>query len=175
VGVGRPRKTPEEMEPTWVEAYELRCDGLSFREIAAQMAGPPHYCGGHPTAIRWWEQGRAIVAAKGDKSRSRRARREMAIDALDKLRVKMDLDLKAGTLDGRVDYYKLQRQYILDAATLAGAQAAREPARVHVTGNGRPRVTPELLAPLAALAASGELDELIDSLQPLPDDETRER
>jgi hypothetical protein len=165
--VGVPRRTPEELEPSWLAAYELRLEAKSLAQIAAILAGPPHHCGSRSTARDWIEAGRELVAAKGDPTRSRRARREMALDALDRLRVKMDQDLEAGLLDAKREaYYKLQRQYILDGITIAGAQAPRELPKVKRADGSKTAATPgELFDSLAAIP----VDEILDALSTLPD------
>jgi len=159
--VGVCRRTPAELEASWIEAWDKRCEGKSFPEIAAEMAGPPHFCGSKTTARRWVENGLGVVAAKGDPLRKRRARREMALTALDALRVKMDQDLEAGLMAEREAYYRLQRQYILDAVTIAGAQAPRElPRAKRSDGSKRPATPGELLDSLVAMQP--EIDALIE-------------
>lgn len=164
---GKPQRNPEELEKSWIAAYELRCEGKNPREIAAMLAGPPHFCGGASTARDWIRNGLEVVAEKGDDTRKRRARREMALDALDKLRVQMDQDLEAGLMarPGREAYYKLQRQYILDAITIAGAQAPRALPRVkRPDGSKTPATAGEMIDDLAVMRS--EFDEVIERMLP---------
>lgn len=162
---GVPRRTPAELEATAVEAYRKRCDGMSYRDIAAAMAGPPHFCGGHTTARRWVELGRTVEAEKGDSNRKRRARREMAADAIDALRVRMSEDAHAGRLD-RAAMYRLQLQALTLQVQLLGLRAAPEPAKakLSISGGSMTGVDPDVLAALAAL----DPDELLpDGKDPL--------
>src|SRR5215208_189566 len=132
--MGVPRRTPQELEPSWIEAYERQRNGESLREIAAAMAGPPHFCGNHTTARRWAENGLALAAAKGDPLRKTRARREMAVDALNAVRVEMTVDAEAGHLPRDV-MYRLKILAIEKAARIGGYEAPRPTARIKVAGN----------------------------------------
>jgi hypothetical protein len=170
--VGAPRKTPEQQEAAWTAAYELKCAGKSLGDIAAELAGAPHWCGGKTTARGWVENGLALAAAKGDPLRKQRARREMSIDAIDMLRVEMAQDVVAGHLPDRAAYYRLQLEAIRLSTHLAGAKAPAALPRVKRTdGSSGPATPGELLDALAAMQP--ELDALIDDMQSLPDDEKR--
>ena len=162
--MGVPKRTPEELERSWLTAYEMKRDGMSLREIAAELKGPPHFCGGYSTAKRWVESGLAVVAAKGDPLRKRHARREMAIDACDAGRVELAQDVKAGLID-REAYHRLRLAYIKHAVDFAGAQAPRELPKVRRPDGSKTPATPgELLDSLAAMQP--ELDALIDDMLP---------
>lgn len=161
---------PGPSEATCIEAYEKRRDGMSYREIAAAMAGPPHRCGGHTTARRWVALGHALVTrdedGRLDPMLKRRARREMAIDALDSIRVEMAADVEGGNLP-RDAYYRLRIEAIRLAVQIGGWRAAPEPARVKVSGAGtkKPATPRDLFESLAAIPQS-ELDALIDDMLP---------
>lgn len=143
-------------EATAIMAYELRCQHKSYRQIATLMAGDPHRCGGHTTAMRWVAIGQAILTrdedGRFDPMRKRRARREMAIDQLDDLAAEMRVDAKAAgeKLDLKV-YYDYRIRVILAQAQLGGWRGAPEPSRVKVTGGGGGRVPRELIESLGAV------------------------
>ena len=149
--MGAPKKTPEQQEAAAMDAYELRCRGLGLRAIAAELKGPPHFCGGHTTARAWVELGRALVVGE-DSNRGRRARREMAIDALDEMRVEMAEDVKAGRLD-REAAYRLKIRALEVQAQLGGWRAAPQAtkAKLAVSGTTTPELDPDLLRAIAAI------------------------
>lgn len=167
--MGAPKRTWEELEPSWVAAYELRRDGWSLPDIAAELAGPPHNCGSKSTAARWVKEGRAVLAAKGDPLRKRQARREMAVDALDAIRVQADLLAKSDRDVDPVDLLRIKMMAIEKAARIGGFEAPRPTARVKVTGSGgKPQIPAELFESLAAIP----VDDLLDALHTLPDERT---
>jgi len=163
--MGVPRRTPEELEASHLIAYKLRYeDRLCYRDIAAQLAGPPHFCGNHTTARRWVQEGYRLVHLNEDgmtdPMRKRGARREIAGDTLDSLFARIEQEMTAGTLKrdkGRALQLRALENYI----HLHGLRRAPEPARVKLSGNGsRPATPGELLDSLVAMQP--EIDALIE-------------
>lgn len=164
---GRPGNLPS--EATVLLAYEKHCERKSYRTIAVEMAGDPHYCGGHSTARRWVAMGREVLTrcedGSVDPNRKRRARRETAADSIDTLFTQMRADSDANDLP-REAMYRLQLKAIELQVQLLGLRAAPEATRVKVTGSGgRPVVDPNLFASLAALPRE-EIDALLDDMLP---------
>lgn len=152
--MGVPRRTSEQMETTHLIAFEKHRQRKSYRDIAAEMEGPPHFCGGHTTARRWVEAGRLLVHldedGTADPNRKRGARRETAGDTLDALFVKIEEEMTKGLLPrdrGRALQIRALEIYI----QVHGLRAAPQPARVKVTGSGGGQVPRELLEQLLAL------------------------
>lgn len=167
MALGGPGNGPS--EATALMAYKLHSeDRLSYRQIAAEMAGPPHFCGNHTTARRWVEAGRRLIHydedGMSDPLRKRGARREVASDTLDALFVKIEADMVAGHLP-RADGRRLQLRMLENYVHLHGLRRAPEPARVKVSGAKGATTPRDLFESLAAIPPD-ELDALIDDMLP---------
>jgi hypothetical protein len=161
---GPPRRTPEELEPLWIRAYDLWSKGgQDYTQVGATM-------GVHrDTAKRYVLNGQQLVAEKGDPLRKARARREMTVDALHAQRAELRADADAGLIS-REAMHKLYQAALEKAARIGGYEAPRPTSRVHVSGNAAPAsVDPALLGALAAIPRD-ELDALLDGM--LPDGRT---
>lgn len=152
--VGRgPRRTAEELEAAYVEAYWLWCDNVPFSQIAEVLSGP-YGCGSKATAIGWVERGREIEAKNGGPLSRRRAERERNAAAIRRIFVKIGEDMHAGRLSKeRLGGYKAQLEALRDISRILALQAAGPPTKVAVTGSG------------------GTPRELIETLLALPPDE----
>ena len=158
--MGRPKRTPAELEASYIAAWELRRDGLKLREIAAELAGEPHYCGSHTTLIGptgWIARGGAILADE-DSARGREARRQMADAAIDEVRVKVRGHVEAGRILDRLGAARLELQAIMAQIQLHGLRAAPEPASINLQNNSTYQPSPALLELLENMArADGQL------------------
>ena len=164
--MGVPRRTPEELEPSWIEAYRRWTAGESLPAIAAAMSGAPHWCGSKTTAQRWVRNGQAVMAAKGDPLRKARAQRERLVDALDAIRVEADLLAKTNGDVDPIDILKVKMAAIEKIARIGGYEAPR----VRLTGKApkpakTPPMRPELTEALNAMDADEVLEFLGDVLQ----------
>jgi transposase len=134
-----------------VQAYWHWRDGMSLREIAAEMAGPPHHCGSWSTAKGWIERGREIESVSGGPLSKRNAQRERVAAAYDQLRLKIEHEMKTGLID-RVHGRRLQADLLTRYAQLLGLP---KPARAKVNVNGETTigVDPDVLrVPVRPLA-----------------------
>ena len=156
--MGVPRRTPEQLEPSWIEAYTRWTRGESLPAIAAALAGPPHFCGGKTTAHRWVEEGQRVMAAKGDPLRKARVQRERLVDALDAIRVEARVPAAAGELTA-VAMLKIELAAIEKAARIGGYEAPR--VKVRKSGDKPAQLPVELFESLGAYS----VDELLDALQ----------
>ena len=156
---------------TALMAYKLRYeDRKSYRDIAAEMAGPPHRCGNHTTARRWVEEGYRLVHYNDDgmtdPMRKRGVRRETAGDTLDSLFVKIEQDMTAGHIS-RDKGRALQLRALENYVHLHGLRRPPELPRVRRADGSKRAATPgELFDALAGVP----VDELLDALQTLPDE-----
>lgn len=171
--MGVPRRTPKEVEAACLIAYEKYCQRKSLRDIAAEMAGPPHFCGGHTTARRWVQRGHELVTLDEDENgrtfrdptRKRPMRRDSVSDALDSLFVTIEQEVHAGIAEKRLGARKLQLQILLSTAQIEGLRRAPElPRAKNPDGSKRPVTPGELFDSLNEMR--GEFDAFIESQLP---------
>lgn len=149
-------------DATCVQAYWHWRDGMSLSEIAAEMAGPPHNCGGKSTAKGWIARGREIEALSGGPLSRRRAQRERIAAAYDQLRLKIEQEMAAGLIP-RAPGRKMQRELLDSYARLLGLIDPGPARKVQVSGGmAFAGLDPDVAAALSALSP----DEL------LPDERT---
>ena len=154
--MGAPRRTPEELEGSALEAYRRYDEGESLREIAAAMSGPPHFCGGHTTARRWIRRGFEIIVNSTpgtvDADVRREARRRATDSELDAFREELMDDVRVGRLD-RGLAHRLYLDAIKTQIHLEGLRRPPEPSttKLAVSGTTTPALDPDLLRAIAAI------------------------
>lgn len=160
---GKARRTAEELESTYLEAYRRWSGGESPQRVAAAMAGAPHWCGGRSTARDWIARGHELEHSREDSMNRRRAQRDAVGMTLREYRARLAEDVHAGRLP-RDMAYRLELEAIRLYVHTLGLRAAPQAAKVRVSGRAG-EVDPDVLAALAAMPP----DELL-----LPDGRTEE-
>lgn len=150
MGYPGPKRTAEELERCYLEAYRRWCAGESYTELAKSMAGPEWQCGSRTTAVTWVAKGRALEHPDDDPMSKRRAQRDAAGFALRDYQVRLARDVTAGRLQ-RDAAYRYELEAIRLYVNTLGLRRAPSPGKPNSAGNPG-QVDPELLEDLRAAA-----------------------
>lgn len=154
--LGKAKRTAEELESSYEEAYRRWSGGESYSRIAAAMAGPPHFCGGKSTATDWVAAGYRLDADRNDPMNKRRAQRDAVGLTLREYRARLADDVTAGRMK-RDTAYRLELEAIRLYVHTLGLRAAPQAARVRLTGDVPATGLPEDLARALAALPPDEL------------------